>query len=191
MSLPDLWHNFTFSFMSLALNFEIQILSSHIIAYFVHFDSPIWNLKIWFHTTQLWAFSCMQTLLYVPAWFVTQLYFLLHVSRPEFLNLDIIRPYHSLFRYLWFTYFSYYFSCLEFQNWDFIMAYHRLLRLWSGHIITYFGTFDSPKIWTLKSDIIRGSYELSDALGRIGLSLLELWHNFTFSFMFLALSFKI
>ena len=45
LSLPYLWHNFTFSFMSLGLSFKIQILSEDIIAYFIRFNSPIWTLK--------------------------------------------------------------------------------------------------------------------------------------------------
>ena len=45
LSIPDLWHNFTFSFMSLALSFKIQTWSCYIIEYVFRFDSPIWTLK--------------------------------------------------------------------------------------------------------------------------------------------------
>ena len=45
LSLPYLWHNFTFSFMSLGLSVKIQILLDHIIAYFVSFALYIWTLK--------------------------------------------------------------------------------------------------------------------------------------------------
>ena len=37
--LHDFCHNFTFSFISLVLNFKIQILSCHIITYFIFLDS--------------------------------------------------------------------------------------------------------------------------------------------------------
>ena len=64
------------------------------------------------------------------------------------------------------------------------------IQILSFHMIAYFFSFDLP-IWTPKSDIIRGIYELFDACGRSCLSLPYLWHNFTFSFMSLALSFQI
>ena len=64
------------------------------------------------------------------------------------------------------------------------------IQILACYIIAYFVSFDSP-FWSLKSDIIRGSYELSDVSGRSCMSLAFLWLNFTFSIMSLALSFKI
>ena len=87
LSLPYLFHNFTFSFMSLVLSFKIYILSFYL--WFTYLNSKIrshttkiWlfgftylNSKIWFHTTNLWAFWCMRSLLSLTALFVTTLLF--------------------------------------------------------------------------------------------------------------------
>ena len=107
------------------------------------------NSKIHYHTTKLWAFWCMWSLLSLSALFVTQLYFFLHVSRLSF-----------------------------------------KIQILSFHMIAYFFSFDLP-IWTPKSDIIRGIYELFDACGHSCLSLPYLWYNFTFSFMSLGPNLKI
>mgnify|MGYP006973856345 CR=1 FL=1 len=96
LSLPHLWHNFTFSLMSLGLGVKIQFLSEHIISYFVSFDSPIWTLKSDMIQPRYEVFdSHGRSCLALPL-FVTQIYFFLHVSRPKLQNLDFFRPYHSL-----------------------------------------------------------------------------------------------
>ena len=133
--------------MSLALNFEIEILSMHIISYFISFDSPIWTLKS-----------------------------------------DIIRGSYELYD-------SRGWSCESLSdfcnNFSFLFMFLTLnfeIMILLRHIIACFFSFDSS-IWTLKSDIIRGSYELSNACGSSCPSLLYLWHNFTFSFVSLAHNF--
>ena len=124
LSLPKFYRNFTFCFMSLSVKFEIKILTWHIIAYFVSFQSPILTLKS-------------------------------NIIRRSYNSCDACGR-----------------SCVYF------------------FIIAYFVSFDSL-IWILKSDIIRGSYELSYASGHSCLSPRDLWHNFTFFFTSLALSFRI
>ena len=42
--------------------------------------------------------------LFALVWLLPQLYFFLHVSWPQFQNLDFIRSYHSLLLWLWFNY---------------------------------------------------------------------------------------
>jgi hypothetical protein len=58
------------------------------------------------------------------------------------------------------------------------------------HIIAYYDSFDSS-VWTVKANIIGGSYVLFGEGSRPCLSLPHFWHNFTFSVVPLALSFKI
>ena len=96
---------------------------------------------------KLWAFWCKRLLLSLPMSLLPPVYFLHHVSRPEFKNSDFSRQF-----------------------------------------VAYFVSFDSP-IWTLKYDIIRGSYEISYVSESFFLSLRHCSHNFTFSFMSLALNF--
>ena len=56
--------------------------------------------------------------------------------------------------------------------------------------ISWSANFDSHG-WTQKSDITLATYELSDLLGRSCVCLPHILHKFTFSFMYLALGFKI
>ena len=121
---PYLWHNFTFSFMSFGLNFKIQSLSEHIIAYCVSFDSFTWTLKFDIIRGNYDLFdACGRCCLWLP--------YLFHNFTFSFMSLGLSFKIQSL----------------------------------SEHIIAYFVNFDSP-IWTLKSDIIRRSYELFDACDR-------------------------
>ena len=64
------------------------------------------------------------------------------------------------------------------------------IRIFSAHIGAYIVSFDSH-IWTLKFDILRPRYELCDGCGHCCFSQPYLSHNITFSFMALALSFRI
>ena len=123
-SLHDFCHNLLSSFMSLALNFKIQLLSCYIIAHFVSFDLPIWTLK--------------------P-----------DITRGSYELSDL--PERSKLSLHDFCH-KYTFSFLS-------VLVNLEIRILSRHIIAHFVGFNSP-IWTLKSDITWGSYELPDSRGR-------------------------
>ena len=146
------------------------------------------------------------------ALFVTQHYFFLHSTLPEFensvflahieayvvsigfrvrtLKSDIIRLRYELFN-------AHGHSCLSLpylsHNINFFFIAHSLsfrIQFFLAHIEAYIVSFDS-RVWTLKSNIIQPRYELFNAHGHSCLSLPYLSHNITFFFIAHSLSFRI
>ena len=65
-----------------------------------------------------------------------------------------------------------------------------IIKFFQFHIIACSNRFDSH-VWTLKSDIIRASYEDFDFLTRSCVCVPHSWEKISFSFVSLALSLKI
>ena len=93
---PQVWHNHSIVFISLALSFKIMVSQCHIIDCFVSFHSHVWTQKLRYHTSHLWTFSFTHALLSTPSSSVPQLCLFLHVSWHEFQNRDFSMPYHRL-----------------------------------------------------------------------------------------------
>ena len=199
-------------FMALVMSFRIQIFSYHIVAYVVSFLSNLWTLKsdiIWPHYELFNAhghsclplpylshnitFSFMALVLSFRIQIFSYhivVYIVSFHSHLWTLKSNIIRPRYELFN-------AHGHSCpsLPYLSHNITFSFMALalsfrIRIFSAHIGAYIVSFDSH-IWTLKFDILRPRYELCDGCGHCCFSQPYLSHNITFSFMALALSFRI
>jgi hypothetical protein len=92
-SLPQFWHIFTFSAVTLALSLKIQTFFYRCVPSSLAIRFKPKNSKIRYRKRELWAFFSEAWSWSISSLVLTQLHFLSHFLRPDFKNPNVVLPF--------------------------------------------------------------------------------------------------